>query len=51
MAWARIKFLTPQAKILAHVASPLGQEFLPLGGQEFYSCPRNWLRILYSYDF
>ena len=32
MAWARIKFLTPQAKkFLARVASPLGQEFLPLG--------------------
>ena len=32
MAWAKIKFLTPRArKFLAHVASPLGQEFLPLG--------------------
>ena len=34
MAWARIKFLTPQAKkFLALAASPLGQEFLPLGSR------------------
>ena len=37
MAWARIKFLTPQAKILALAASPLGQEFLPLGSRILFS--------------
>ena len=37
MAWARIKFLTPQAKILSLAASPLGQEFLPLGSRILFS--------------
>ena len=38
MAWARIKFLPPQAKkFLARVASPLGQEFLPLGSRILFS--------------
>ena len=37
MAWARIKFLTPQAKFLALAASPLGQEFLPLGSRILFS--------------
>ena len=37
MARARIKFLTPKAKILAQVAKPRGQEFFYLPkGKNFY---------------
>ena len=40
------KILAPRAIILDQAAKPRGQEKVPKG-QEFYSRPRHWLRILF----
>ena len=50
MARARIKFLTPKAKILAQVAKPRGQEILAWGVKNFILAQAiGWES--YSYEF